>query len=186
MKNIKTHLCVVLCTVLFANLMSAQSTDRFIRIVGNASKSYKANKAALTLTVSEVQPNEYRQVKYKPIETIHQELVVSLGKLSFTPSDLSKDNLAAFSGGFQSVRTERYRLLLTDLSKLQEVSSLAVEGVKMGELKYLFDSPGFDAEEEMAMNAVKDAERKAKKLAAEIGKKVGKILNIDDKSSGLP
>ena len=171
-------------SVVAANAVQAQSTERFIRIVGNAKKEYKANKATLVFTVSEVQPNEYRQIKYKPVETVFQELIASLSKMGYSAADLNKDNAAAFSGGFQSVRTERYRLVLKDLSKLSEVSALVVEGVKTGDFKYLFDEPGYSNEEEMALNAVKDAERKAKKLASEIGKKVGKILNIEDKSSG--
>lgn len=180
----KTLFLFAILSLLSTNSVYAQSTDRFIRIIGNAKKEYKASKAALAFTVSEIQPNEYRQVKYKPIETVLQELTANLVKMGYNAADLTKDNAAAFSGSFQSVRTEKYRLVLKDLSKLQEVSGVVVEGVKIGELKYLFDEPGYAAEEEMALNAVKDAERKAKKLASEIGKKVGKILNIEDKSSG--
>jgi uncharacterized protein YggE len=180
----KTFFFWAILSLLSAQFAYAQSTDRFIRIVGNAKKEYKASKAALTFTVSEVQPNEYRQIKYKPVEMVFQELSTALSKMGYRPADLTKDNAAAFSSGFQSVRTERYRLILKDLSTLSEVSAVGVEGVKVGDFKYIFDEPGYSAEEEMALNAVKDAERKAKKLALEIGKKVGKILNIEDKSSG--
>ncbi|MBL7798639.1 MAG: SIMPL domain-containing protein [Saprospiraceae bacterium] len=181
MKNIKILLPILGFLCLNIVSVRAQSTDRFIRIVGNSKKEYSAVKAGIAVTVSEVQPNEYRQIKYKPIEVIHQELTTALGKMGYQPSDLIKD---IHWGSFQSVRAEKYRLQVSDLSKLQDLYNLSVEGVKFGELKYIFDAPGYEEEEKLALAAINDAERKAKRLAAEMHKKVGKILNIEDKSSG--
>jgi uncharacterized protein YggE len=181
----KTFALIAFLSFLSANTTGAQSTDRFIRIVGNAKKEYKASSATVSLSVSEVQPNEYRNVRYKTEETVLQDLITALKKLGYTESDLTKDDAAMFNsyGSYQNPRTTKYKLFVKNLSQLENLD-LIVEGVKFSEARYQFDAPGPEAEEAMALEAVKDAERKAKKLAADTNKKVGKILNIEDTSSG--
>jgi len=181
----KTFALIAFLSFLSASTTVAQSTDRFIRIIGNAKKEYKASSATVSLSISEIQPNEYRNVRYKPEETVLQDLLTALKKLGYAESDLTKDDAGMFNsyGSYQNARTTKYKLFVKNLSQLENLD-VVVEGVKFSEVRYQFDAPGPEAEEALALEAVKDAERKAKRLAADTNKKVGKILNIEDSSSG--
>ncbi len=183
MKSLKHFLLPGLIGLFFFNALSAQSTDRFIRIVGNASQEFKADQMAVYFTVTEIQPNEYRQIRYKPVEEVYGELVAELQKIGFGESSLEKDRSTAFAK-YQKTRSESYQLAVNSQTELDRLAGIEVEGAIIKNVLYLFKNPGYEAEEEMALAAIKDARRKAERLATEVGKKLGKILNIDDKSSG--
>lgn len=181
-KNIFSSLLLLFFLV---NAAQSQNSDRFIRVVGNAKKEYVSNRAVLIFTVSEVQPNEYRQVRYKSVDAVFQDLSAAIKQAGFNASSLVKDDSNPLASGYQStVRSERYRFTLDNLSKLSEATGIVAEGAKLTEVKYQYDVPGIAAEDDLARNAMNDAERKAEKLAKEAGKKIGKILNIEDRSSG--
>ncbi len=166
----------------FSNLNFAQTKDNFIKIIGNSKREYTADGLMLILNVIEIQPNEYRQVRYKPIETVLQNVVASLATLGFKESDLKKE-VQPNTGGYQAFKSERHSLVISP-EQLAKITKLEMEGVQIAEIRYLYKAPGVEAEEQLAVAAIKDAERKAKNIAKEIGKKVGKIINIDDKSGG--
>lgn len=170
--------------MVFNPYINSQSSDKYIKIVGNAKTEINAEGISVTLLVSEIQPNDYRQVRFKPIETVFQNLVTNLTKLGFKETDLKRDIKSMASGSYQTVKNEKYVLILADVEQLSKLMRADLEGVAMQEVKYLFKAPSIEAEESLAIDAIKDAERKAKRIAKEIGKKVGKIINIEDKSNG--
>ena len=184
MSNFKKNALFFIISFLSFSTTFAQTGERFIKIVGNSKAEYVSDGLALYLTVAEIQPNEYRQVRYKPIETVFQTLVSNVVKLGYKEADLKRDLRTSAGAGYQAVKSERYVINVTDADQAAKLMKSDMEGVTLSEIKYVFKAPGVEAEESLAIEAIKDAERKAKRLVKEIGKKIGKILNLEDKSSG--
>lgn len=183
MFNFKKKLAILSFLIVWCSVNYAQNSDRFIKIVGNAKGVYTAEGLSLYLTVSEVQPNSYQQVKYKAIETVYQNLVANITKLGYKETDLKRD-LKTAGGGYQNIKIERYVINVASSEEASKIMKSEMEGVVVTEVKYIFKTLGIESEEQLAVDAIKDAERKAKKIAKEIGKKLGKIINLEDKSSG--
>jgi uncharacterized protein YggE len=183
MFKFKKNLAILFFLTASCSMIYAQTSDRFIKIVGNAKGVYTAEGLSLYLTVNEVQPNSYQQVKYKAIETVYQNLVANITKLGYKETDLKRD-LKTAGGGYQNIKMERYVINVANTEEASKIMKSEMEGVVVSEVKYVFKTLGVESEEQLAVDAIKDAERKAKKIAKEIGKKVGKIMNLEDKSSG--
>jgi uncharacterized protein YggE len=161
---------------------ASQSTERFIRIVGNSKKEYTATGVALSITIAEQQPNEYKQIKYRPFETVYAEYVAELNKLGIPENQLVRNpkNL----GKFTQTVTREYSLRLNDFNQLEKLAAVQIGGVGITDIKYTYGALPSDTEENLAKAAIDDASRKAKRLCEEMGMKLGKILNIEDSSSG--
>jgi len=178
MKNLLTLLIVTLFAVSFIN---AQSTERFIRIVGNASQEFQSNGTIVSFTVSEVPPNEYKQVRYKSIDQAYDEFVLAMGEIGISKTDLNRTpgNVTKYAKTIQRV----YSVQSNDQKKLDAMALLNISGVKMSEVKYTYDFD-VDVEQTLALKAIDDAKRKAKNICSELDMTRGKILNIEDNSSG--
>lgn len=174
---------LISCFILLSYFCNAQSTEKFIRIVGNSAAEYKSNSAIISLEISEILPNDYKQIPYKSIEDVYTEFINKIATIGITENSLKKV-LKSFNKGFSKAVNQSYELTITDLETLNKLRSLDLDGVTFNELKYSFPKIGSEGEEMLALNAITDAKRKANYLAEKNGFKVGKILNIEDFSSG--
>jgi hypothetical protein len=141
----------------------AQSTERFIRIIGNTKREFSAKGVILNLTIAELQPNEYKQIKYKPFETVYSEFVTELGKIGIAESQLVQDqkNLGKFT---QTVSKE-YSIRLPDLNYLEKMATIQMSGVNYTDTRYTFGTLDEDIETQMAKAAIDDARGKHKNYA---------------------
>lgn len=175
---------IILSTIIFISFCvnsSAQSTERFIRIIGNAKTESVADKLMIVLSLSEVEPNEYRKIPYRSYDEVYKEFVQNIEGLGYLEKNLTP--IFAQSKKYQKTRTESYNLLI-EAKDYGEISDLKIEGFKLTSSKYYHSSNDDSIEESLALEAIRDAERKAKSLCDKIDKKLGKILNIEDTSSG--
>ncbi|MDQ3016098.1 MAG: SIMPL domain-containing protein [Bacteroidota bacterium] len=170
----------ILC--LAVPLLQAQSTDRFIRIVGNAKKEYVATGIVATVAISEQQPNEYKQVPYMPFEAVYTNYLEELFTLGVVENQLvrSPKNM----GKFNATTTKEYVLRLNGVDWAEKITSIRAPGVQITELKYSFTGDNAQTETLLAKSAIDDARRKAQSLCTDLKMKLGKILNIEDTSSG--
>jgi uncharacterized protein YggE len=67
---------------------NSQSTDRFIRIVGNASHTFTADGRIFEISVSEVQANEYKKVSPMPFEEVHSRFITELSNMGIPENAL--------------------------------------------------------------------------------------------------
>ncbi len=174
MKNL-----LILGFLLVSITLVGQSTEKFIRILGNASETFEATGVNLNFTVSEVAPNEYRQIRYKSVDDVRKEVQEEFSKIGVNFST-AQENLSAIRNSKKL--TENYTITVKE-DKANEILKLGIEGFQTQSPKYVFESPDENYESRMALMAIKDAKRKATAIAKEIGKEIGDILNIDDSAS---
>lgn len=182
MKAFKKIMVFGFLTLLISSL-NAQSTDRFVRIIGNAERTFKYENSVINVVITEVAPNDYRQTRYKTIEQVQAEYVAELAKIGVPASSLVVESNLELNQ-YQKVRSQKYKLTLPKDFPLGKLTDIFVEGVNVKDVKYTYANVGSNLEEELAAEALKDARRKAERLAKEVGKKLGKVLNIEDKSNG--
>lgn len=163
--------------------VNSQSTEKFIRIVGNASLEKEANGATLQLIVAEVLPNEYKQVKFKSFEEVKAEVIKKLAEINIPESSV-KQAYKQFNNRYDKSISETYEIKISDIKLLSDIRKIECEGATFQDLKFTFADPGLATEEILAIKAIEDAKAKAQYIALKSGFKVGKILNIEDFSSG--
>ncbi len=161
---------------------SSQSTDRFIRIVGNASHTFEADGLILEISVSEVSGNEYKKISSMPFEEVHSHFITALSNIGIpetalvrTDKNTSKANQASF---------RNYSLTLNDKTKIRALQEISLNGVGVTSGLYTYQPVDQMIERELTINAIEDAKRKAESIGKEVGMRVGKILNIEDTSKG--
>lgn len=177
----KKTIQILILTLIFSTTIYGQSTERFIRIIGNAKKEISANKAKVQFSISEQKANKYNEnSKDITYEDAYNSTISELSKIGIDESELQ---LIIQSKSYSRGNIKNY-YVITDFDKLEKISNIQVDGLKISDIKYLFDISDEDLETELSLKAINDAKRKAKAICDEINMKIGKILNIEVKESG--
>lgn len=177
----KKTIQILILTLIFSTSIYGQSTERFIRIIGNAKKEISANKAKVQFSVSEQKANKYNEnSKDLSYEEAYKAVITELSKIGINESELQ---LMIKSKSYSRANSKNY-YIVTDFDRLEKISNIQVNGFKISDIKYLFDISDENLETELSLIAINDAKRKAKAICDEIKMKVGKILNIEVKESG--
>jgi hypothetical protein len=180
MKNI---LKIALLVVVITTTSFAQTTERFIRIVGNSSYEFKADSYRVYFNVSEILPNNYSKEEYKSLETSIQETMDFLKKNGVKENQIFKNYKNKNVGNYNNVKSEFYYVDVTNKETLSKITSLKNASFKVEMTKFLFLNIDPNIESNMSKQAINDANRKANSIAKEVGKKIGKILNIEDRTT---
>jgi uncharacterized protein YggE len=177
----KKTIQILILALIFSTSIYGQSTERFIRIIGNAKKEISADKAKVQFTISEQKANKYNEnsidISY---EDAYNSAVLELSKIGIEESELQ---LIIQSKNYSRGNSKNF-YIITDFDSLENISNIKVDGLKISDIKYLFDISDEDLETELSIKAINDAKRKAKAICKEINMKIGKILNIEVKESG--
>lgn len=129
--------------------------------------------------MSEIQANENRQIKAVPFEAVYSGFIQSLTSAGLDQSLLTPKDFNTAKYGARS-----YILTLDtpeEMNKLKDVN--ITEGVKMNPILYTYKADP-NIEEQLITQAIDDAKRKAMNICREIDMQLGKILNIEDASTG--
>ena len=176
----KKTIQILILTLILSTSVYSQSTERFIRIIGNAKKELSADKAKVQITISEQKANKYNEnSKDISFEEAYNSTITELSKIGIKESELE----IVIQGKSYSRGNSKNYYVITDFDKLENISNIQVDGMRIKEIKYLFDMSDEDLETELSLKAINDAKRKAKAICDEINMKVGKILNIEVKES---
>lgn len=176
----KKTIQILFLTLIFSSIAHAQSTERFIRIIGNAKKEISADRAKVQFSISEQKANKYnKNSKDISYEEAYNSAITELSKIGIPESELE----LVIQGKNYSRGNSKNYYVITDFVKLQDISNIQVDGLRVKDIKYLFDISDENLETELSLKAIKDAKRKAKAICDEINMKVGKILNIEVKES---
>ena len=178
----KIYSLILLTIALIYNQASSQSTDRFIRIVGNASYDFIADGRIFDISVSEVIANEYKKQSPVPFEEVHSLFIAELNKIGIPESALVRNEKNTSKSSQASYRN--YSLTLNDKAKIQAVQGLSLNGVIVNPGMYTYQQVDPALENQLPIDAIEDAKRKAESISKEVGMRVGKILNIEDTSAG--
>ena len=176
----KKAIQILFLTLLISSISHAQSTERFIRIIGNAKKELSADKAKVQITISEQKASKYNEnAKDISFEETYNSVLTELSKIGIEEHELQ---LVIQGKGYSRATSKNY-YIITDFEQLEMISNIQVEGFRVKQISYLFDISDENLETELSLLAINDAKRKAKAICDEINMKVGKILNIEVKES---
>ena len=84
---------------------------------------------------------------------------------------------------YNNIKSEFYYMDITNKETLSKINSMKNTGFKIEMTKFLYLNIDQNIETKLSKQAIGDANRKANSIAKEIGKKVGEVLNIEDKSA---
>src|SRR5690606_33673956 len=139
-----------------------------------------ADKAKVQITISEQKASKYNEnSKDISFEEAYNSTIAELSKIGIEESELE---IVIQSKSYTRGNNKNY-YIITDFDKLEKISNIQIDGMRIKEIKYLFDISDEDLETELSLKAINDAKRKAKAICDEINMKVGKILNIEVKES---
>lgn len=175
----KKTIQILILTLIFSTSIYGQSKDRFIRIIGNAKKEIKAEKAKVYFTVSELKANKYSKNKEDvSYENVYSEVVSKFAELGILENDINK----VFKNRNSYNKTTSNNFYIeSDFNNLKKITNILINGFRITETKFLYGRTDDNLETELSLKAIKDAKRKAKAICDEIKMKVGKILNIEVK-----
>jgi uncharacterized protein YggE len=179
----KNTLKITLIILMFANNIIAQSTDRFIRIIGNSSYEFKADTYRVYFNISEILPNNYNKEEYKSLESNVTETMDLLKKNGIKENQIYNNYKNKNSANYNNVKNEFFYLDTSNKETLVKINSMKNTGFKIEMTKFLYLNIDPNIETNLSKQAINDANRKANSIAKEIGKKVGKVLSVEDKSA---
>jgi uncharacterized protein YggE len=84
------------------------------------------------------------------------------------------------SSRYSQLKSKNYKMVVKSEEEAAAIAKSTVDGFKMGNISYIYESNIRDYENEMSVAAIKDAKRKAESIAKAVGKSVGELLNIED------
>lgn len=174
----------ILATLLFmvCSNIASQSTDRFIRIVGNASYEFEADAARAEFNLREIIGNEMKNIEAVSFDDVYTMFLHKLDSLNFNVKNLRRTdiNLKKYNSGV----SKTYELYIDSVSDVDKLPILKSVGVNLNSIKYVYDNVDPAIQENLMMLAIEDATRKASNICDKINMKLGKVLNIEDSSSG--
>ncbi len=164
---------------------NAQSTEKFIRIVGNSSYEIKSNTTRVYFTISEnSRYDKNTKTEKTSYDSVYTKVASELKKIGIKETDffsiIKPKNQSSYGS---EMKSKSYYVDVNDKIKLEKLIDQKIIGFRIDNVKYLYSNSAENKEIEFAKKAIEDAERKAKSLAKSIGKSVGKVLNLEDKNT---
>ena len=179
MKNLL--LVVFILMPFIQNAQSEASTDKFIRIVGLAEKKLNNEGLKINFTLSEIEGNEYKKIRPKSILDVKNDFITALETQGIEPSKIEEDKMKNITkSNYGKVTVENYSLKVGNEDEAIRISKLELDGFKVLSVEYVFTSTYNDFLNDMTIEAIQDAKRKASNIAKAVGKSIGDILNIED------
>jgi hypothetical protein len=93
-------------------------------------------------------------------------------------------NLAKITSMGNKSSYRNYTLTLNDKTKIQALQEVNLDGVGITSGQYTYQPADPLIGTQLPIDAIEDAKRKAESIGKEIGMQVGKILNIEETSTG--
>ena len=179
----KKTIQTLILTLIFSTSIYGQSTERFIRIIGNAKKEIKADKAKVYFTISESKATKYSKNKEDiTYEDAYKEVVSKFTELGISEDDIKKAFIKRNS--YNNTSSKNF-YIESDFNNLEKITNIVANGFRITDTKYLYGKIDDNLETELSLKAIQDAKRKAKTICNDIKMKVGKILNIEVKEGGF-
>ena len=163
-------------------IVSSQITvQNIISVVGNSIETIQAIGLRVTVELIEMERNEYQKIRKKKIEEIKQDLTEPLAQLGYTLNDL--EEVFPPYNRYNKNDIEKYTIDVKNEEEAKAIFKFDIKGFKPSNVVYIYPDKIAADNDALTAKAIEDAEQKAKSLASQAGKRIGKILNIDAKSS---
>lgn len=169
---------LLILALIFSTCIHSQSTERFIRIIGNAKQEIKANKAKVYFTISEIKKNKFRKTEEQEYDEVYNAVIAEFKKSGLNEKNIKKSIENLSKNRYSNSNEFFIEVNNNDLEKFTDISH---PGFKIKKIRYVYDKTDKSLESELSLQAIADAKRKAKAICQEIDMEVGKILNIEVK-----
>lgn len=158
--------------------MEAQSTDKFIRIIGNANEEVQADRAKVEFGITEIKANSFNETEDKNYETVYNEVMEQFLENGFREDEIQK-SYSNLNRGYNAGPVTFF--LETDYENLNKFMNINHPGFRVVNINYIYSDIEKDLESRLSLEAIEDGKRKANFLAEKINRKLGPILNIEVK-----
>ncbi len=172
---------LLIIALLMTCLVAGAQENRFIKIVGNSSMTVESSEMKINIVLTEIARDEYNKVRERSIDEIKLELEGYLKPMGYAVKDL--EEIWPPRNNYNKTVSFSYNLNINSLKDAKEIFKFNIKGFKAQNFEYLYPSKISYDDENLSKEAMKDAKRKAEALAKYVGKKVGDIINIEDKSN---
>lgn len=162
--------------------LQSQSTERFIRIIGNSKHEFISEGANIGIQINEILENTRTGVVGVSYDSVFKKFTIALNDLGLKESNLELNNLLVSRGS--NVRTKSFTIHAPSIQLAEKITTLKIDGVNFNSIEYTYPNTEPNIIENMLLQAIEDAKRKANNIARETGLTLGKILNIEDNSGG--
>lgn len=173
---------IVLLLLSSLSMLTQAQEQNFIRIVGNARLEVKPEAIRLNLVLTGIERDEYQKIREKSIDEIKLELDATLKTMGYSLNDIVEIWPPKAGYGYSKKNSENYYLDAKNEEDAKRMSKITIKGLQITKFDYVYPDVEFD---DMALSkqAMSDAKRKADALAKHVGKKVGRIISIEDASN---
>lgn len=179
MKNIsKITIVLLMITV----NMYAQSTEKFIRIIGNAKKEITAKKVKVYFTIKEIVADSHNNTQNKSFDEVYDLVITELNEMGIRKNEIVKSFKKL--NRYEKAISQNF-FLETNFNLLDKLNSMRINGFRITDIKYIIPKIDTATEIQLSLDAINDAKRKAKAISDKLGRKLGAILNIEVKSNDL-
>ncbi len=176
------HYIILPLILLSAITLKSQNTEQYIRVVGTAQKEFTASGVVATIVISEQKADAANNQMYVPFEAAYTNFLEELFTLGITEDKLSPSIRP--QANVSSYPSKEYILRTPDVKTAEKLLAISAHGVRIADLKYSYNQNFANVATELSKAAMADAHQKAKALASEARKTLGKIYNIEDLNGG--
>lgn len=158
----------------------AQAESDFITIVGQSSIVFEPVGISIKFKIEEVERNEYQKIQAREFSDVKMDVENHLEGLGYKLSD-AKEMLPR-SGSYNKKISESFQMIIKSVSDVKLLKETTFSGFSITEVTYAYDNTINIDDKKLAEKAITDAKRKANSLASFVGKSVGTVRSISDRS----
>lgn len=176
------------------SLAQDDDNERYIEVKGSAEMEIEPDELVLAITIEEYWKEEFEKKKdfkdFKnkvPIAEIEDELIKNMRKAGINKDDIVVKNMGNYwrYRGKEFLFNKQLEVKVFDLSKINKLMQLAdAKGIKSMRIAELKHSNMDKFKKEVKVQALKNAQEKAKYLLASIGEELGKVQTITEITDG--
>ncbi|RZS99548.1 SIMPL domain-containing protein [Aquimarina brevivitae] len=175
MKSIKT---ITLILFLSLCVMNAQQKNT-ITVFGETIKKNKIKDYIVNIEFREIYPDNYRNVDGKTIDQVKKEYASALSKVNIDFSQFEEDVLYRLSS-YAYNTSEFYIYHTNSMDEVKRILSQKVEGVINTRVDVYAEELSDKEIGELCKKATEDAKSQAMIIASNIGRKIGKVVAIEN------
>lgn len=192
MKNTITFLFILITSMLFAQ--SPEIKDRIIEVKGSAEIEIEPDEITFNIGIEEYWIEEFEKRKeikdYKtkvPLAGIEDALIKNLRKVGINKEDVVVKNMGNYwrQQGKEFLYSKQLSVKITDLSKINQLMQIVdAKGIKYMNIGELNHSNMDELKKRVKIDALKNAQTKAKYLVESINEELGEVISISEITDG--
>lgn len=164
--------------ILCHGFLNAQQ-EHSISVIGEANKTNEIDNYIVNVEFREVIGDNYRNVKGKTVPQLEKEFAAILSKVNIDFSRFEEDTMYRVTS-YAYTTSSFYFYRTTSLDEVKQIISQKLEGVTNTKVDIIAKEMTNEQIGKLSKEAVDDARNTANQIAVNIGRKIGKIVQIEN------